>query len=169
MNPKTKPKITLRPQKLSDAKRFYEILSVKDYPYFKGSDSLEDQINYMKDRAINEKKFKLTKNYSILLEGKVVGACGVKIDYHRPFLGEIGYFIDKEHWGKGIATEAVRQLEKICFNELKLKRIEIRMNPKNCPSERIAIKLGYTKEGFLKKSFKLGNKFHDDLLYAKVK
>ncbi len=166
---KSVPKITIRPQKLSDAKRFYEIMSVKDYPFSTGPKSLEDEIKYMKDMQTKIKKFNLNRNYTIFLDGEIVGGCGIKIDYHRQFIGELGYFVDKNYWGRGIATEAVRQLEKICFNELKLKRIEIRMNTKNCPSERVAIKAGYEKEGVLKKSFLQKGKLVDDYLYAKVK
>lgn len=164
-----KPKITLRPQKLSDAKRFYEILSAKGYPFFTVPTSLEAEINYMKDMLKKSKELGLNHNYAIILEGKLVGGCGVKIDYHRNFIGEIGYFIDKEYWGRGIATEAVRQVEKICFKELKLTRLEIRMNTLNCPSERVAIKAGYVKEGTFRKAFKHKGKFVDDFVYAKVK
>ncbi|MGV8169373.1 MAG: GNAT family N-acetyltransferase [Candidatus Nanoarchaeia archaeon] len=166
---KKKPKITLRPQKLSDAKRFYEILSAEGYPFFSVPESLESEKKYMKDMANKIKKFGLNRDYAIIYEGEVVGGCGVKIDFHRRFIGELGYFIDKEYWGRGIATESVRQLEKICFNELKLKRIEIRMNTQNCPSERVAIKAGYVKEGELKKAFNVNGKFADNFVYAKVK
>ncbi len=80
----------------------------------------------------------------------MVGGCGIKIDQHRTFIGEIGYFLDEEYWGKGIVTKAVKILEKIGFQKLGLKRIEVLMDPRNIGSEKVAIKCGYKKEGTMK-------------------
>lgn len=103
-----------------------------------------------------------------MFNGKLVGGCGIHINQFRTFIGEIGYFIDEESWGKGIATKAIKLLEKIGFQELGLKRIEILMDPKNVGSERIAIKCGYSKEGTMKKATKNGDDYTDAHLYAKV-
>ncbi len=70
---------------------------------------------------------------------------------------------------KGIASEVVAKLEKIAFEELKLVRLEIRMDPRNKASEKVAIKNDFLKEGLLKKVLEFQGEYYDNLLYAKVK
>ena len=83
--------------------------------------------------------------------------------------GEIGYFVDEHYCGKGIATKAVKLLEKIAFKEFNLKRIQLVNDLKNDASIKVAIKCGYKKEGIMKKAIKSGNKIIDCYLYAKTK
>ena len=163
------PMITLRLQQISDAQRFFEILNNPNFLYFGSQpDSIEAEIAWL---AGNEKRFREHKewNYTNLKGEEVIGGIGVKINQHRSYIGEIGYFIDEAYWGQGIATEAVRLLEIICFEELKMTRIELLMLPENIASERVATKSGYSKEGILKKALvhKDGSK-RDCLLYAKT-
>jgi [ribosomal protein S5]-alanine N-acetyltransferase len=164
-------KIEVRNQKLSDAKRFYEILDNDKFIYFGvRPKSIEEEKEFLKK---NKDKIKnnFEHNYTILFENKVIGAIGIKINQHRKYIGEIGYFVDENFWGKGIATKAVKIIEKIGFNQLGLKRIEILMNPRNKASEKVAIKTGYNKEGkMIKTVYSFRNKKYEDvLLYAKVK
>lgn len=164
------PKIQIRPQEVKDAKRLYEILSNPNFTYFSSTPkTLKDEVKYLRD-SLKELKKGTLYNYVILLNGDVVGGIGVKINPHRKHIGEIGYFIEEKHWGKGIANKAVKLLEKKCFGELKLKRLEVMMQPKNKSSEKVAIKAGYKKEGLLKKVIKdRQGKLKDVYLYAKTK
>jgi ribosomal-protein-alanine N-acetyltransferase len=162
-------KIKLRPQKVSDAKRFYEILKNPNFKFLTTEvKNISDEIRFLKQNSERRKK-NIGYNYSILYNKLVVGGCGIKINQHRNFIGEIGYFIDEKYWGKGVATKAVKELEKISFKKLKLKRIEIIMNIQHKASEKVAIKCGYKKEGIMKKSLKNKNRYFDAYLYAKVK
>jgi [ribosomal protein S5]-alanine N-acetyltransferase len=163
------PKITLRNQRVSDAKVFYEILSNPNFLYLRVCPkSIAEEKKFLR---ANQKKRRnnIDYNYTILYDGKIIGACGIKIDQHRKYIGEIGYFIDEEYWGRGIATKAVRLLEKIAFKKMGLKRIEILMDPRNIGSEKVAIKCNYNKEGTLRKAIMNGKKFTDAYLYAKVR
>lgn len=163
-------KISIRMQQKSDAARFFEILNQPELRSFGvRPKTITDEETWLKDVAENSLK-NISHDYSILLDGKVIGAVGLNVDQRRKYIAEIGYFVDKNHWGRGIATEAVKLIEKIGFDKLGIIRIEIRMSPKNPASEKVAIKAGYNKEGYLAKSHKdyLG-KFRDSLLYAKVK
>ncbi|MFA6525652.1 MAG: GNAT family protein [Patescibacteria group bacterium] len=161
-------KITIRKQKVSDAKRFYEILNNPNFIYFSVCPkSIEAEREFLRQN-VDRRKRNYAYNYSILYNGKLVGGCGIKIDQQREFIGEIGYFLDEAYWGKGITTKAVKLLEKIGFKELGLKRITIIMNTKNTGSQKVAIKCGYKKEGTMHKALKYKNKLHDAYLYAKV-
>lgn len=129
--------------------------------------SLQDEIDFLtKNKANREKDFEY--NYAITLRGKLIGGCGIKIDQHRKHRGEIGYFVAEQYWGKGVATTAVRMLEKIGFEKLKLGRIEIIVSPKNKASQRVAVKCGYKKEGLMRKIIDDTGKLNDGILYAKT-
>ncbi|HAR86068.1 MAG TPA: hypothetical protein DCR69_10090, partial [Clostridium sp.] len=67
----------------------------------------------------------------MIYEDAVIGGCNIKIFQDSPHVGEIGYFIDRNFFNRGIATEVVKELENIAFNDLKLIRLEIRMDPRN--------------------------------------
>ncbi len=161
--------IQLRKQSIADAQRFFEILSNPNFLYFGSQpESVEAELAWLE--GIEKRFIELMEwNYTIIKGDEIVGAIGVKINQHRSYIGEIGYFIDEAYWGQGIATEAVRLLEIVCFEELKMTRIELLMLPENIASERVATKSGYSKEGILKKALvhKDGSK-RDCLLYAKT-
>ena len=163
--------ITIRPQRPSDANRFFEILNNDNFVYFGARPkTLKEEIKFLKKNTAWRKN-NFAHNFSIILGKTVVGACGIHINQHRTFIGEIGYFVDEQYWGKGIATQTVKFLEKLGFGKLKLNRIEILMDPRNKASEKVAIKCGYKKEGLMKKVVfsKRTNTYRDCYLYAKVK
>jgi len=162
-------KIEIRLQEISEAKRFYEILSNPNFIYFSANPkSVEDEENWLKESYKSLADWS-QYNYTVLYDGEIAGWIWVKINAHRKYIGEIWYFIDEKFWWKGITTEAVKLLEKKCFSDLKLERIEIVMQPENIASEKVAIKAGYIKEWLLKKVLKdrEGN-LKDAYLYAKV-
>jgi len=163
------PKIKLRWQKVSDAKRFYEILNNPNFIYFgTRPKSIADERKWLKGNA-KRRKENISWNYTIIYGKEVVGGLGVKINYHRKYIGEIGYFIDEKYWGQGLASRAVKLVEAICLKKLKLKRIEILMQPKNIASKKVAIKNGYEKEGRMRKAVMAGDgEMKDCYLYAKV-
>lgn len=163
------PKVKLRLQKVSDAKRFYEILNNSNFVYFGvRPKSIAEEGKWLRGNAKRQKD-NTGWNYAILFGEKIVGGIGIKINYHRKFIGELGYFIDEKYWGKGIVSRAVKLIEDICFKKLKLKRIEILMRPENIASEKVAIKNGYLKEGRMRKAIKgRDGEIKDCYLYAKV-
>jgi len=162
------PKIEIRNQRLGDAKNFYRILANPKFIYFLKPKSLEAEIKYLKGNTEKRKK-KIEYNFTILYDEKIVGGIGLKMHPSRKFIGEIGYFLDENYWGKGITLKALKLVEKFAFKKIKVRRIEIIMNPKNIASEKIAIKAGYKKEGTMKKSIQVNGHIFDAHLYAKIK
>ncbi len=163
-----KGKIALRYQRVSDAKRFFEILTNKNFKYFHTRvKNIADEVNWLRGNP-DKRKNKVEYNFTILYEKKVIGGIGIKINQHRKHIGEIGYFIDEKYWGKGIGTTATKLVEKFGFKKLGLKRIEILMNIKNKASEKVAIKNKYKKEGKLLGVTYRNGKPTINWLYAKI-
>ena len=85
--------------------------------------------------------------FAIEWEGQYVGGMGLHLqeDVARR-TAEIGYWIGEPFWGKGIATEAVRQIVKYGFEELDLARIYAGIFEWNPGSMRVLEKCGFTLE-----------------------
>ena len=163
-------KVLVRYPQIRDAERFYEIINNPNFIYISIKvESVEAERKWIRQRLIC-RKMNIEWNYAILYNGELVGGIGIRINPYRNYVGEIGYFIDEKYWGMGIATKAVKLVEKIGFRKLGLSRIEILMQPENKASEKVAFKSGYWKEGLLRGIFigRDGGK-KDALIYAKIK
>lgn len=78
----------------------------------------------------------------------------------------IGYFLDKNHNGKGYTTEAAKLIVDYGFNELDLHRIEAGVMPHNIGSIRVLEKAGFHKEGIAVKNVKINGKWEDHQVLA---
>lgn len=80
----------------------------------------------------------------------LVGSSGLQgIDWSVPKF-EIGYWCRTRFGGQGYITEAVRGITAFAFEALDAKRVEIRCDPLNRPSARVAERAGFRLEGELR-------------------
>lgn len=103
-------------------------------------------------------------------EGKLVGAIG----FHDQEAGcehraEMGYWLAKPYWNRGIMTDAVRRLTQYGFEEVGLKRITANVFIHNDGSSRVLEKAEFEIEGILRNYYKKDGKIFDGKLYAKIK
>ena len=160
--------VEIRPQRISDAKRYFEILSSTNFHYLPAKPkTLEEERCFLRLNA--EKRRNGTElDFSILYNGRHVGAIGVRLDTFRPYIGEIGFFVDEQYWGRGITTEALKKLENFIIEKTDITRIEIRMAKQNKASQRVAVKGGYKKEGILAQMLFIEDKCFDCNLCSKM-
>ncbi|MGM0866727.1 MAG: GNAT family N-acetyltransferase [Bacillota bacterium] len=59
---------------------------------------------------------------------------------------EIGYWISREHWGKGYATEAAKALREYGRKNLGKRRFISLIQPENMATRKVAVKLGMSLE-----------------------
>ncbi len=78
----------------------------------------------------------------------------------------IGYFLDKAHNGKGLATEAVGLAVQFAFTTAGLHRIQGAVMPRNAASVRVLEKNGFRREGFSPRYLRIGGRWEDHFLYA---
>ena len=94
--------------------------------------------------------------------GKMIGTCGyTEIDLQNE-RGEVGYVLNPDYWGQGIACEAVMAVLEYGFTSLGLYRIEAHYIIGNDRSRRVMEKCGMTFEGILR-SFMLIKGEHRDI------
>jgi RimJ/RimL family protein N-acetyltransferase len=161
--------VTIRRQKVSDAKRFYEILTNPNFIYFPIKPrSIKDEIDFLKQTRSNWQIGK-NFNFSILFKKAVVGAIGVRINSIRPYICEIGYFVDEKYWNIGIASKALQLLNKFIVSKIpNIKRIELMTASRNTGSQKVATKNGYKKEGTLRSHLLVNGKYYNSYLYSKI-
>jgi ribosomal-protein-alanine N-acetyltransferase len=81
-------------------------------------------------------------------EGRMIGTCGFTRFNFTSNSGEVGYVLNPDYHGRGIATEAVRQVMKFGFEELGLHRIECKFMEGNEASRRVMERVGMKFEGY---------------------
>jgi len=97
-----------------------------------------------------EYAFGLWENKSAALIGMIRI---LRIDWSVP-KGELTYFIDKGHENKGLMKESAHVVLRFAFHQLELEKIIIRTAMDNTPSQRLARRLGFRREGELRADFK---------------
>ena len=97
-------------------------------------------------------------------DGLVVGSCELNLRGDR--LGEIGYGLHPDHWGRGLATAAARRLLEVSFTELGLHRVFATCDPRNVASGRVLRRLGMTHEGRLREALLIRDGWRDSDVYG---
>lgn len=104
--------------------------------------------------------------WHLFVDGDLCGSVRVKNIDTGNRKAEIGYFVGREHAGKGIASAAVRSVLAYCFTSLQLNRMELHCAATNQASIRVAERLGFTREGMLRQAECLNGVFVDHLVYG---
>jgi RimJ/RimL family protein N-acetyltransferase len=84
-------------------------------------------------------------------------------------LAELGYWLGKDFWGRGIVTEAVAAFTDFCFQDFPLRRVYAEPFANNSASVRVLEKAGFVFEGRLKNNVVKDGELLDSLLYARTK
>ena len=130
------------------------------YPY-----SEQDGIDFISSMlSANEDE---TFAFAITLDDKVIGSIGVfrQQNIHRQ-TAEMGYYIAEEHWGKGIMTDAVKQICEYVFKNSDILRIYAEPFAYNTGSCRVLEKAGFQYEGTLRNNAVKNGKVIDMKMYS---
>ena len=111
---------------------------------------------------------RLTVQLAITLRdgGQLIGNCGIRLAEPGVRIGDLGYELSPEHWGRGYATEAARAMVDFAFSELQLHRVWAECVPENTASRRVLEKLGMRREGRLRQTRWYKGRWWDTLLYG---
>lgn len=98
---------------------------------------------------------------------ELIGGIGFDnlIKGHR---AEIGYWLAKPYWGRGIMSSVVAKACQVAVREWNLVRITALVFENNLASVRVLEKCGFDREARLRKYFSRDGGFSDALLYARV-
>ena len=105
--------------------------------------------------------------FGIVVDGEAAGTIGlVPGDDIARATAEIGYWLGRRHWGRGIATEAVRAVTRHAVATLGLHRVFAVPFVHNAASCRVLEKAGYVREGRMRRSAVKDGDVLDQWLYA---
>jgi len=80
---------------------------------------------------------------------------------------ELGWVVHPAHSGQGLATEAVRAVLRVCFEDLGLRRVTAQCFAENVPSWRLMERLGMRREQYSVRDFlHRSGKWMDRMTYA---
>lgn len=141
-------RLVLRPWRETDAGALYRYASDPDIGPAAGwspHTSVEDSLEVI--RTV----FAAPETYSVVLKetAEAVGCCGIMFSegMHTAAMkqgeAEIGYWIGKPYWGRGLIPEAVRALLARCFNDLRLDAVWCGYYEGNAKSGRVVEKCGF--------------------------
>jgi RimJ/RimL family protein N-acetyltransferase len=85
---------------------------------------------------------------------------------------DVGYLLDRHHWGNGYATEAARAVVAWAFSVPAIRRVWATCDTANVASARVLEKAGLEREGTLRQAIvrpNLGNEPRDAFIYARVR
>ena len=124
-----------------------------------------DYINAMLSADKND-----TFAFAVTVNDKAIGSIGVfrQGNIHR-LTAELGYYIAEEYWGKGVMTEAVKQICEYVFAKSDIIRIYAEPFSYNSASCRVLEKAGFQFEGLLRQNAVKNNKVVDMKMYALIK
>ncbi|MCA1714332.1 MAG: GNAT family N-acetyltransferase [Gammaproteobacteria bacterium] len=95
-----------------------------------------------------------------------IGTCTLFHFDPRHRHAEVGYCLRSEHWGKGLAREAVMLALDWGFRTLGLHRIEASIDPCNDASRALLQRLGFTSEGVLRERYYVGEIVTDSEIFG---
>lgn len=96
-------------------------------------------------------------DYIVEFEGRVIGKAGC---YQLP---DIGYILHPDHWGRGLATEALGAIIPTVFARFPLDAITADVDPRNPASIRLLEKLGFTISGKAERTWQIGEEWCDSV------
>ncbi|XP_038723690.1 uncharacterized N-acetyltransferase p20-like [Tripterygium wilfordii] len=145
-------RVTLRPFNLSDVDDFLKWASddrVTRYLRWNSITSQEEALAYLEKVAIPH-----PWRRSICVDDRSIGYISIKPESceEDKCRAHVGYALATEYWGQGIATLALKMAVSKVFDEMPhLVRLQALVEVENKGSQRVLEKVGFVKEGLLRK------------------
>lgn len=167
-------RLLLRGKELSDVAEMFGWASdpeVTPYMAWDPARSIDDTFEYL--NGLTAENYRAQElDYGLALRtdpGTLIGGLGVYT--HSPWQGvmELGYVLDKEHWGNGYVPEACRALIDFAFQRPDVQRVFAPIFSENAKSRRAAEKMGLRFEGVLRSSVEYRGVRRDQAFYALVR
>ena len=158
-------RLTLRRMKPSDSRDMFEYASKPEVTRYllwephQNQRQTQDYLEYLQTR------YRVGDFYDWALvdreRSKMIGTCGfTSLDFYNNS-AEVGYVLNPEYWGRGIACEALCEVLKFAFMELNIHRVEAKYIVGNDRSRRVMEKCGMSFEGVRRSSMFIKGSYRD--------
>jgi [ribosomal protein S5]-alanine N-acetyltransferase len=97
---------------------------------------------------------------------RVIGTC-LLFHFDKPSArAEVGSLLAQAYWGAGYMHEAMQAFVTFSFRQVKLRRLEAEIDPRNVASAKLLERLGFVREGLLRQRWKMKGEITDSALYG---
>ncbi|MBX3499870.1 MAG: GNAT family N-acetyltransferase [Alphaproteobacteria bacterium] len=138
------PRLLLRAFTPQDAQRVFEIRSDFEvtrmlvFPAY--PPVLEHVAAWLREHAV-EWRAGTAYRFAVVVDGRVIGCADV--DEIQDGCGELGYWLERDYWGRGLASEAAAAVLAFATGTLGLRRLQAGHAADNPASGRILERLGF--------------------------
>lgn len=158
----------------SDKASFVEHLKEKEiylqtmgipFPYT----SADADIWIKKNQDITVKNGGRSVNWAIrkASDNQLIGCVGYyNYNIGESHTAEVGYWLAKPYWNKGIMSAAVKKVCEYGFKEFGIHRIQAHTSSNNPSSEKVLLKSGFQYEGLLRGNKKKDGQFIDSKIFS---
>ncbi|MCX6825824.1 MAG: GNAT family protein [candidate division Zixibacteria bacterium] len=166
-------RIILRKPVRADAYPLY--LNAKDkeisrYTFLPRPYTLEGAYDFIRKNHIMRRKGRIIPlGIEWRENGQIIGMISLMGIDHKNKNAELGYWLGKKYWGKGIMKEAICLILRYGFRELKLVRIYAHVMHPNMTSASLLERIGFTFEGRRRKVLLHRRKWMDYLCYGMLR
>ena len=136
-------------------------------PWVDGTQSVDDTKAFL-DMVEGHHASEKGVHCCIVFQEQVVGLIGLRFNAEA-YVTNIGYWLSAHASGRGLMTRAVQTVCRYAFNELNIERVEIRAATANLRSWRIPERLGFTREGVLRRCEKIADRYLDHYMYSLIR
>jgi ribosomal-protein-alanine N-acetyltransferase len=164
-------RVTLRSMSQSDAPAIFSMYSDPvsmrywGYPPYT---SLEEAVAHVQEDLASDARGN-SISWGIEFEGALIGTTSLhKLD-HVNGRAEIGYLLSSRYWGRGFAQEATSLVISYSFGRLMLRRLEADVDPRNAPSMKLLLRLGFQQEGFMRERWCVAGEISDTAFFGLLK
>ncbi|RPI82018.1 MAG: N-acetyltransferase [Chloroflexi bacterium] len=145
------PRLVVRAFKPEDAENLFEYLSIKEVYRFEPGEPVDRQ--QAQELAAEMSTSPDFWAVELQVENRVIGQIYFKqVEPQELMTWELGYILSPHYQRQGYASEAVSALVQTGFPAAGIHRIFAQCNPENIASWKLLEKVGFRREGLLKKN-----------------
>jgi RimJ/RimL family protein N-acetyltransferase len=172
MSPLRTQRLLLRPFMLDDLDALHAMFGTEEVTrYLDHGPMSRDEVAKLLARisemtGIDDSHGELRLAAELQADGQVIGDFSLWRTSAKHLQGEIGFVLHPQHQGYGFASEGMRELLRIGFDEAGLHRIVGRCDALNRASAALMERLGMRREAHFRESELIKGAWSDELVYA---
>jgi len=167
-------RLTLRTPAKSDIDRIYELVSVPSILHWTGIPfrpyEREHAVRFVSLVHAGHRK-SIAWHWSIRWRDtdELIGMVSLYRSMRGPTTAEIGCWLGKRYWRRGVMSEAFELVFEYAFRTLKLERVQAHVFAGNKRSSGMVKSLGFVKEGYLRRTRKVRGTWRDEEVWGMLK
>lgn len=169
-----KKRVKLRKLNISDAEFIVKWAKNKDITKYTSVIAppceLKEAKNFIKKANLDIKNRSAYEFGIELKENKdLIGTINLSNINKKNKNAEVGIWLAKDYWDKGLSIEALNLILQFGFEKLRLEKIQARVLHKNVRAQKLLKRIGFKLEGKLRRKTFFNNQWFDDFIFGMLK